>query len=73
VTRNSRATARCIAPSGPPGAAGRHHRHLKSNAGRRGEALAEALPDLQAGVLEMALDELTVLKDPASLATWQHS
>ena len=40
---------------------------LKSNAGGRGEVLAEALPNLQAGVLEMALDELTVLKDPASL------
>jgi uncharacterized membrane protein YgcG len=40
---------------------------LRSTASGRGEALAEALPNLQAGVLEMALDELTVLKDPASL------
>jgi hypothetical protein len=40
---------------------------LKSNAAGRGEILAEALTQLQAGVLEMALDELTVLKDPASV------
>jgi hypothetical protein len=40
---------------------------LKSNAAGRGEILAEALMQLQAGVLEMALDELTVLKDPASV------
>ncbi|HMD83825.1 MAG TPA: hypothetical protein VKO18_03885 [Terriglobia bacterium] len=40
---------------------------LKSNVAGRGEVLAEALPQLQAGVLEMALDELTVLKDPASV------
>jgi len=40
---------------------------LRSNVGGRGEVLAEALPNLQAGVLEMALDELTILKDPASL------
>ena len=40
---------------------------LKSNAAGRGEVLAEALTQLQAGVLEMALDELTVLKDPASV------
>ena len=40
---------------------------LKSNAAGRGEVLAEALTELQAGVLEMALDELTVLKDPASV------
>lgn len=41
---------------------------LKSNAGGRGEVLAQALPYLHAGVLEMALDELTILKDPASVA-----
>ncbi len=40
---------------------------LKSNVAGRGEVLAEALPHLQAGVLEMALDELTVLKDPMSV------
>ena len=40
---------------------------LKSNVAGRGEILAEALMQLQAGVLEMALDELTVLKDPASV------
>jgi hypothetical protein len=40
---------------------------LKSNADNRGEVLAEALTHLQAGVLEMALDELTVLKDLASV------
>ncbi len=40
---------------------------LKSNVAGRGEILAEALTQLQAGVLEMALDELTVLKDPASV------
>ncbi|MGA3327373.1 MAG: hypothetical protein ABSF45_23160 [Terriglobia bacterium] len=40
---------------------------LKSNAAGRAEVLAEALTQLQAGVLEMALDELTVLKDPASV------
>ena len=40
---------------------------LKSNAGGRGEVLAQALPYLDAGVLEMALDELTILKDPASV------
>jgi HEAT repeat protein/uncharacterized membrane protein YgcG len=40
---------------------------LKSNVAGRGEMLAEALPQLQAGVLEMALDELTVLKDPATV------
>jgi HEAT repeat protein len=40
---------------------------LKSSVAGRGEVLAEALPELQAGVLEMALDELTVLKDPASV------
>jgi len=40
---------------------------LKSNAAGRGEILAEALPHLQAGVLELALEELTVLKDPASV------
>jgi HEAT repeat protein len=40
---------------------------LKSNAGGRGEVLAQALPYLHAGVLEMALDELTILKDPASV------
>jgi hypothetical protein len=40
---------------------------LKSSAAGRGEILAEALTDLQAEVLEMALDELTVLKDPASV------
>ncbi len=40
---------------------------LKSNVAGRGQVLAEALPHLQAGVLEMALDELTVLKDPASV------
>ena len=40
---------------------------LKSNVAGRGEILAEALTHLQAGVLEMALDELTVLKDPASV------
>ena len=40
---------------------------LKSNVAGRGEILAEALTELQAGVLEMALDELTVLKDPASV------
>jgi len=38
---------------------------LKCNVGGRAEVLAQALPELQAGVLEMALDELTVLKDPA--------
>lgn len=41
---------------------------LRSNASGRGEVLAEALPNLQARVLEMALDELTVLKEPATLA-----
>lgn len=40
---------------------------LKSSAAGRGEVLAEALPHLQAGVLEMALDELTVLKEPVSV------
>jgi hypothetical protein len=40
---------------------------LKSQFAGRGKILAEALPDLQAGVLEMALDELTILKDPASV------
>jgi len=40
---------------------------LKSTVVGRGEVLAEALTELQAGVLEMALDELTVLKDPASV------
>ncbi len=40
---------------------------LKSTVAGRGEILAEALTELQAGVLEMALDELTVLKDPASV------
>ena len=40
---------------------------LKSNVAGRAEILAEALTELQAGVLEMALDELTVLKDPASV------
>jgi hypothetical protein len=40
---------------------------LKCNVAGRGEILAEALTHLQAGVLEMALDELTVLKDPASV------
>jgi HEAT repeat protein len=40
---------------------------LKSNAGGRGEVLAQALPSLHAGVLEMALDELMILKDPASV------
>ncbi len=40
---------------------------LKSNVAGRGEILAEALTHLQAGVLEMALDELTILKDPASV------
>ncbi|MGD1100579.1 MAG: hypothetical protein ABSA59_00825 [Terriglobia bacterium] len=40
---------------------------LKSNVAGRGGILAEALTQLQAGVLEMALDELTVLKDPASV------
>jgi hypothetical protein len=40
---------------------------LKSNVAGRGEILAEALTKLQAGVLEMALDELTVLKDPSSV------
>jgi hypothetical protein len=40
---------------------------LKSTIAGRGEILAEALTELQAGVLEMALDELTVLKDPASV------
>jgi HEAT repeat protein len=40
---------------------------LKSNAAGRAEILAEALTELQAEVLEMALDELTVLKDPASV------
>jgi len=40
---------------------------LKSTVAGRGEILAEALTQLQAGVLEMALDELTVLKDPASV------
>ncbi len=40
---------------------------LKSNVAGRSEVLAEALPHLQAGVLEMALDELTVMKDPASV------
>ncbi len=40
---------------------------LKSSVAGRGEILAEVLPQLQAGVLEMALDELTVLKDLASV------
>jgi HEAT repeat protein len=40
---------------------------LRSDAAGRGETLAEALTQLQPGVLEMALDELTVLKDPASV------
>ena len=40
---------------------------LKSSAAGRGAVLAEALPEMQAAVLEMALDELTVLKDPASV------
>ncbi|HTS71219.1 MAG TPA: hypothetical protein VMO17_19755 [Terriglobia bacterium] len=40
---------------------------LKCGIAGRGEVLAEALPYLQPGVLEMALDELTVLKDPASV------
>jgi HEAT repeat protein len=39
---------------------------LKSSVAGRAKVLAEALPELQAGVLEMALDELTVLKDPVS-------
>jgi HEAT repeat protein len=40
---------------------------LRSNVDGRGAVLAEALPELQAGVLEMALDELTVLKELASV------
>jgi hypothetical protein len=40
---------------------------LKSSVAGRAKVLAEALPELQAGVLEMALDELTILKDPASV------
>jgi len=40
---------------------------LKSNVAGRGEVLAEALTELQPVVLEMALDELTMLKDPASV------
>jgi hypothetical protein len=40
---------------------------LKSSAAGRGEVLAQALPHLHAGVIEMALDELTILKDPASV------
>jgi HEAT repeat protein len=44
---------------------------LKSNVPGRGEILAEALTHLQAGVLEMALDELTVLKDPSSVVHLQ--
>lgn len=40
---------------------------LRSTAPGRGEILAEALTQLQADVLEMALDELTILKDPASV------
>ena len=40
---------------------------LKSNVAGRGEVLAEALTALQPVVLEMALDELTMLKDPASV------
>jgi HEAT repeat protein len=40
---------------------------IKSNVAGRGAVLAEALTQLQAGVLEMALDELTILKDPASV------
>jgi hypothetical protein len=39
----------------------------KSSARGRGEVLAQALPYLDAGVLEMALDELTILRDPASV------
>jgi HEAT repeat protein len=38
---------------------------LRGNAAGRAEVLADALPHMQAGVLEMALDELTILKDPA--------
>jgi hypothetical protein len=40
---------------------------LKCNVAGRGEVMAEALLHLQAGILEMALDELTVLKEPASV------
>jgi len=41
---------------------------LRSNAGGRGEVLAEALPYLHASVQEMALVELMILKDPATAA-----
>ncbi len=40
---------------------------LKSNESGRGEALGDALPYLQGQVLEIVLDELTFLKDPASV------
>jgi HEAT repeat protein len=40
---------------------------LKCNAAGRGDALAEALTHLDASLLEMALDELTMLKDPATV------
>ena len=40
---------------------------LKCNVAGRGEILAEALTSLDASLLEMALDELTMLKDPASV------
>jgi HEAT repeat protein len=41
---------------------------LKSHAEGRAEVLSEALPHLQPGVLELALDELTVLKDPSTVS-----
>jgi HEAT repeat protein len=40
---------------------------LRSNVAGRAQILAQALSELQAGVLELALDELTVLKDPSSV------
>jgi len=41
---------------------------LKSQAERRSGVLAEALPYLRPGILEMALDELIVLKDPSCVS-----
>jgi hypothetical protein len=40
---------------------------LKCNVAGRGEILAQALKQLEPSLLEMVLDELTMLKDPASV------
>lgn len=41
---------------------------IKSSEGGRGQVLGDALPTLQASVLDMVLDELMFLKDAASVA-----